>query len=156
VALVVAVVAVAGCSRDGFEDRTAVVDAGEARVRFTVDSCGLDEATVFVVGRSDRGEVLQAVVQLAEDGASGNAAATGLTVDVGSTTFAAFGETAWERRRGPGEAPGTISWARLRGARIQLAGRADAVDDDGRRLTGSEASAVDLSFDARCDERDER
>lgn len=153
IALVTAV-GLGACSRDDFGDRTAVVSAGDRTVDFTIDSCGLDGSTLFVVGRSDAGEILQAVIALADDGASGDPAATGVTFDVGVDTYGAFGPTAWSRRAGAGAVPGHISWARLRGARIQFAGEADPVDEDGRAVTGGGAEPVRFDVDARCDERD--
>lgn len=144
-----------GCSRDGFEDRTAVVTAGDRTVRFQVDSCGLDDSTLFVVGRSDADEILQAVIGLQDDGSTGDPDATGLTVEVGEDTYAAFGATSWERRDGTGAAPGSISWSRLRGARIQLSAEAEPVADDGLPLADPNADPVRVDLDARCDERDE-
>src|SRR5690606_38491816 len=108
----------------------------------------------FVVGRSGSGEILQAVVALGDDGATGVPDATGVTFDVGADTYAAFGPTAWSRRAGAGAVPGRISWARLRGARIQLAAGAEPVDAEGRPRTGA-ADPVRFDVDARCDERDE-
>ena len=51
-----------GCSRQEFEDRTAVVELDGRADHFEVASCGLDDTTAFVVGRADDGTVLQAVV----------------------------------------------------------------------------------------------
>lgn len=143
-----------GCSRDGFEDRTAVVKAGDERVRFQVDSCGLDGSTLFVVGRSGQGEILQAVVELEDDASTGIPEGTGFTVDVGEDTLGAFGSTAWTLRAGRGAAPGSISWSRLRGARIQIAAEAEGVDADGRPVDDPSSSPVRVEMDARCDERD--
>lgn len=144
------------CSRDGFEDRTAVVEVGDQTVHFEIDSCGLDETTLFVVGRSDAGEVLQAVVGLEDDGSTGDPAATGATVEVGPDTYAAFGSISWSLREGPGSAPGSIAWSRLRGARVQLSGDAELVDEADRPVTGADARSVPLRLDARCDERADR
>ncbi|NLD76533.1 MAG: hypothetical protein GX643_07680 [Acidimicrobiales bacterium] len=144
------------CSRDGFEDRTAVVEAGDRTVRYQVDSCGLDGSTLFVVGRSDQGEILQAVVELADDGSTGVAAASGFTADVGADLLASFGATAWSRRGGVGDPPGSVSWSRLRGARIQIAGEAEPLDEEGRQVaSGSSTPAVRVEVDARCDQRDQ-
>ena len=153
-ALMSVVAPLTGCSRDDFEDRTAEVTVGEEKLRFRLDSCGLDESTLFVVGRSDEGEVLQAVVGLEGDGSTGDPRATGLTVDVGDASYAAFGESSWELRDGDGSAPGTISWSRLRGARIQISAEADPVDDQGMPLSDPGADSVRIDVDARCDERD--
>lgn len=153
--LVMVVLTLAGCGdRDDFADRTAVAVVGDDTVRFTVDACGLDDATLFVVGRSTEGEVVQAVVALRDDGTTGEPAGTGLTVDVGSATYAAFGEDAWALRRGQGPVPGSIDRAALRGARIQVAGVAEPVDDDGRPAGRGVTDEVAFSLDARCDERE--
>ncbi len=145
-----------GCSREQFEDRTAVVTVDGDVVNFQVDSCGLDEDTLFVVGRSKRGEVLQAVVGLEGDGATGDPAATGFTVDVGPDTYAAFGPRSWSRRSGRGEAPGSITEARLRGSRIQVTARAESVEAEGAPLAAPGPSVADVrvEMDARCDQRD--
>ncbi len=157
-ALVVAVAmagVLPGCSRDGFEDRTATVTVDDTTASFTLDACGLDDDTLFVVGRSDDGSILQAVITLDDDGETGQPEGTGATFDLDAESFAAFGERAWELREGTGPAPGRISWAHLRGARIRAAGEAAPVDDDGRALAGSGADLVPFELDARCDERDD-
>lgn len=146
------------CGRDGFEDRTATVTVDDTTASFTLDACGLDGDTLFVVGRSDDGDILQAVIALDDDGETGRPEGTGLTFDTDAASFAAFGERAWELREGTGPAPGRISWAHLRGARIQVAGEAAPVDADGRTLAGSGVGTAPVSFelDARCDERDDQ
>jgi hypothetical protein len=153
--LVTVAVTLAGCGdRTDFADRTAVAVVGDDTVRFTVDACGLDDDTLFVVGRSTEGEVVQAVVALRDDGTTGEPAGTGLTVDVGTTTYAAFGDDAWALRRGQGPVPGSIDRAARRGARIQVGGVAELVDDDGRPAGRGVNDEVAFSFDARCDERE--
>lgn len=128
-----------------------MVTIDDDTLRFALDSCGLDGSTLFVVGRSDAGEILQAVVGMEDDEATGQPAATGFTFEVDSLTYGAFGATAWERRNGRGEPPGEISRATMRGARIQLAGSAELVGDG--RVTGDPSSSLVVALDARCDER---
>lgn len=131
-----------------------MVKAGDESVLFQVDSCGLDGSTLFVVGRSGQGEILQAVVELEDDDSSGVPEATGFTVEIGDDTLGAFGPTAWTLREGQGAAPGSISWSRLRGARIQIAAEAEGVDAEGRPVNDPSSSPVRVEVDARCDERD--
>lgn len=146
-----------GCGRGEFADRTAVVEVGGSRQTYQVDSCGLDGTTLYVVGRAADGAVLQAVVGLEDDLATGIPASTGVSVDADpqrtDTRIAAFGAEAWERRGATGPAPGSVSSARLRGSRIQLSAEAVAVDALDRPVTGAEPTL--LRVDARCDERDE-
>lgn len=145
--------AIGACSREpAFEDRTAEVTIGGDTTTFTVDSCGLDDATVFVVGRTGDGAVVQAVLGVEDDGETGIPGSTGLTVTTDDGAWAAFGAESWSRRGGEGEPPGSIASARVRGARIQAEGRAEPVDD-ADRPTGGEAA--DLGFDARCDARED-
>lgn len=160
-ALVVAVVALgaavlAGCSRDDFEDRTAVVTLGGGDQAFSVDACGRDGETVFVVARADDGAVAQVVLGLDADGA-GVPDSSGLTVDAdptgSDTRVAAFGTESWARRGGAGDPPGTVEAAALRGSRIQLSGEVVPVDGDDRPVAGAEPTR--FSFDARCDEQDD-
>lgn len=153
-ALAVLLVAAGACGREpAFEDRTAEVTLDGRTTTFTIDTCGLDGRTAFVVGRSDDGDVVQAVVGVEDDGETGVPASTGISViaDDGSA-HAAFGAESWTRRGGEGDPPGAIDSARVRGARIQAEGRAEPVDGDDRP-TGGEA--VDLVLDARCDADDE-
>lgn len=138
-----------GCSDEYFEDRTAQVTIDGRTSDFQVDSCGLDQETVFVVGRTDGGAVLQAVVGVSVDGEDTFPAATGLTVDVGGTVWGSFGPESWARRGQTGPAPGTITSAKVRGARIQARGQVVELDVDGREAVG--ARPVDFEFDARCD-----
>jgi len=152
--VVAAAVVAAGCGREpDFDDRTAQVTVGGDTTTYQVDACGLDGRTVFVVGRSDDGGgVVQAVVGVEADGETGVTASTGVTVTEGDHPVAAFGDEAWARRDEAGEAPGQINSARVRGARIQASGRAQPVAVDG---SPTSADRVPLSFDARCDERDD-
>jgi hypothetical protein len=55
-------------------------------------------------------------------------------------------------RDGDGPRPGSITSARLRGARIQVSGLAAPIDDQDRLVEGD---AVVVRLDARCDRRDE-
>ena len=115
---------------------------------YTVASCGLDGRTAFVVGRTDDGQVLQAVIGVAGDHTTGVPASTGISVSTHTSSFDAFGAESWQRRGEVGAPPGTITFARIKGARIQARGTALPVDEHDQP-TG--AKAVDLSFDARCD-----
>lgn len=134
----------------GFEDRTASVVVGDDTTTFEVDSCGLEQATVFVVGRADGGRILQLVISLDDDGATGISDSSGFTVDADDgTEFAAFGAEAWSRRAMTGPPPGEVVGARVEGSRIQASGRAVEVDADGRPAAGGTAATVRL--DARCD-----
>jgi hypothetical protein len=150
-------VSVAGCGRGEFADRSAVVDVGGSRQTYQVDSCGLDGSTIYLVARAPDGAVLQAVVGLEEDLATGIVASTGVSVDADpqrtDTRVAAFGAEAWDRRGPTGAPPGTVSSARLRGSRIQISAQAVAVDALDRPVAGAEPTA--LRVDARCDEQDE-
>lgn len=153
VAAAVLVLAGGACSREpAFDDRTAQVTLDGDTTTFTVDSCGLDGATVFVVGRTDDGAVVQAVLGVEADGERGIPGSTGITVVTDDGSWAAFGAESWERRSGQGDPPGAIDSARVRGARIQAEGRAEPVDDADRPTGGD---PVDLGFDARCDARDD-
>jgi hypothetical protein len=151
--LVLAVVGLAGCGKSEFKDRTAQVSVDGHGTRYTVDSCGLDGQTLFVVGRADDGSVLQAVVGLTKDQKNGVTASTGFSVIEGPTTVEAFGQESWERRGKTGPAPGEITSARLRGARIQLGGQARFVDTD---EVPTSPKSIDVSIDARCDQRNDR
>lgn len=143
----------AGCTREpGFEDRTARVTVDGETTTFTVDGCGIDGTTVFVLGRTDGGEVLQAVVGVEADGETGVPRSSGITTTEGEGPVTAFSDEAWARRGESGDAPGEITSARVRGARIQATGRAQPVAVDG---TPTSADPVPIVFDARCDERDE-
>ncbi len=155
VAVVVAAAAVVGasCSRNEFDDRTATVTVDGRVTRLAVDSCGLDERTLFVVGRADDGSTVQVVVGLEDDRTTGVVDSTGLTFDADGLSLGAFGTEAWSRRGRTDAAPGTIRSAGLRGSRIQVGAEVVALTAEGGAEAGGEP--VDLSFDARCDRRDE-
>lgn len=151
----------AGCGRNEFPDRTARVRVGPRLTTFQLESCGLDGATVFVVGRSAGGAVLQAVVGVADDRRTGVLGSTGLTVvdgpDEGAGAVAAFGAEAWGRRGEAGREPGRIASARVRGSRIQVSGDVEPVDGDDRppaSSTAETAATEPFSLDARCDRLD--
>lgn len=149
----VAALVAAGCSREpAFEDRTARVTVDGEATTFQVDACLLDGTTAYVVGRTDDGEVLQAVVGVEADGETGVPASTGLTLTEGDQPLTAFGDEAWARQGETGDAPGDITSARIKGARLQFAGEGQPVAVDG---SPTSAEPVSLSFDARCDERDD-
>lgn len=152
VALVLASGVASGCSREpAFEDRTARVTVDGDTTTFEIDSCGKDGETVFVVGRTTDGAVLQAVVGVEDDGETGVPASTGLTVTEVDRPVSAFGEEAWARQRETGAPPGEIRTARVRGARIQAAGEAQPVDVAGDPTS---ADPVPFTLDARCDADD--
>ncbi len=143
----------AGCSREpAFADRTARVTVDGDATTFQVDGCLLDGTTVFVVGRTDDGLVLQAVVGVEADGETGVPTSTGVTITEGDQPVTAFGDEAWARRGETGDAPGEITSARVKGARIQASGEAQPVAIDG---SPTSAGPVPITFDARCDERDD-
>jgi hypothetical protein len=133
-----------GCAKDEFADRTARLDLNGTTVALDLESCGLDGETLFLVGRSSSGHVVQAVVALADDGTTGVVGGTGVSVDLDERAYEAFGADAWGRRGEAGEPPGEVGWARLRGSRIQVAGELDEVD----------GPPVPFTLDARCDDRD--
>ena len=155
-ALLLVVAGVAGCSRSEFEDRTAVVSVGGSSQTYEVDSCGLDEQTVFVVARADDGAVVQAVMGLEDDDKTGIPASTGITIDLDPTSedtrVAAFGAESWERRGSVGAPPGSITSAKLRGSRIQFAGT--VVPVDAKDVPVPDGEPQSFSLDARCDEVD--
>lgn len=146
----------AGCAKDEFEDRTAVVAVGGSSQTYEVDACGVDGQTAFVVARADDGAIVQAVVGLEDDDETGVAASSGITVDLDGDSedsrVAAFGVESWDRRGSVGPAPGTITSAKLRGSRIQLAGEVVAVDADDVAVPDGRADR--FSLDARCDDVD--
>jgi hypothetical protein len=148
--------ALAGCAKDDFEDRTAVVTIGGSRQTYDVDACGLDDETVFVVARADDGAIVQGVMGLEDDGKTGVPESTGLTVDLDpksdETRVAAFGAESWERRGSAGSPPGSISSAKLRGSRIQFSGEVVPVDAKDVPVPNGEAQR--FAVDARCDEVD--
>jgi len=150
--LLVGLVGLAGCGGE-FEDRTAVVEIGGSRQTYQVDSCGLDGETVFLVARAPDGSVVQGVLGLADDGATGVTPSTGLTIDLkpdtDDTRVAAVGQEAWERRGAAGPPPGAIAAARLRGSRLQFDGEVVDVDAFDRPVPGAEPQP--FSVDARCD-----
>lgn len=145
--------AAVGCGREAsFPDRTARVTLDDDTTTFVVDACLLDGRTAYVVGRAEDGRVVQAVVGVEDDRETGVPDSTGITVTDGDTGVAAFGEEAWARRGETGIPPGAITSARIRGARIQAEGRTSPTGADDRPLAGP---TMELTFDARCDERDE-
>ena len=155
-----------GCSRNEFEDRTAVLVVGGESTTLAVDSCGLDGTTVFVVGRGPGGVVVQAVVGVEDDERTGIPASTGLTVDGASwanetpnsgvlaDSYGASGAESWSRRGQSGRAPGSITSAVIRGSRIQVAGRLEPLTPDGTVVPGraSDVPRIPFRLDARCDE----
>lgn len=143
-----------GCGREEFPDRRALVDVDGRRVVYEFDegTCGLDEDTIFLLGRAEDGGVLQAVVGLDESGRA-DPGATGITVSDGASDLGAFGPRSWDLRGGPGDPPGEISDASLRGARIRIVGTMQRLDPSGTPMADGEAVPVDL--DARCDEADD-
>jgi hypothetical protein len=151
--LVLALLGMGGCGKSEFKDRTARVTVDGRGTQYTVDSCGLDGRTLFVVGRADDGSVLQAVVGLTKDRKRGVAASTGFSVIQGPVTVEAFGQESWARRGKNGPAPGEITSARLRGARIQLGGQARFVDT---AEVPTSPKPTDVTIDARCDQRNDR
>jgi hypothetical protein len=148
---------VAGCAKDEFADRTAVVDIGGSSQTYDVRSCGLDGHTVFVVARAPDGAILQGVMGLEVDDKTGVPASTGVTVDLDPSTdtsrVAAFGAESWERRGSTGPAPGSVTSARLRGSRIQFSGDVVPVDADDAPVPNSKPES--FSVDARCDKVDD-
>ena len=151
--VLVALGGLGGCGRKEFEDRTAIVTVGDARTSFTLDECGRDGQTIYVVGRADDGSMFQAVMGLRKDKLTAVARSTGFTLDADpsrdDTRVGAFGNEAWERKGGAGAAPGRIDDARLRGSRIQFDGQAVPLDGADRRVPG--AASTHFSLDARCD-----
>jgi hypothetical protein len=143
-----------GCAKSDFEDKTAVVRIGGSSQTYQVDSCGVEDQTVFVVARADDGAIVQGVMGLEDDDKTGIPASTGITIDLDPTSndtrVAAFGAEAWERRGSTGKAPGTITSAKLRGSRIQFSG--DAVPVDAQDVPVPNGKAERFSLDARCDE----
>lgn len=157
VATVVLVGATSACSKNEFEDQTAVVSVGGSTQTYEIDSCGLDGRTVFVVGRADDGAIVQGVMGLERDDKTGVTESTGVTIDLDpssdQTRVAAFGDEAWERRGSSGNPPGSITSAKLRGSRIQFSGNVVPVDANDVPVPNGEAQA--FSVDARCDEVDD-
>jgi len=146
----------AGCGKEEFQDRTAVVTLDGRRSTYVLDdgTCGLDGETAFVLGRSEGGSVLQAVVGVDPDDPGRTVPdASGITVSDGAVDLAAFGAEAWERRGRIDPAPGTVERAAIRGARIQLRGTAVPLDASGA-VTDPEAAPVEITLDARCDAED--
>lgn len=154
VLLLAGTLVLSACGGDDLEDRTATVAIGERTTTFTIESCGLDETTLFVVARSSGGDVLQAVVGLEDDLTTGLIDSTGLTVTDEGNDLAGFGKEAWARREGVGPPPGAITEANLRGSRIQARGRLVGLDDTvaGTPELGTQEMAFTL--DARCDDQD--
>lgn len=146
--------ALTACGGDEFEDRTATVDIGGRITTFTLDACGLDESTLFVVGRSSGGDILQAVIGLEDDLATGAVESTGLTVIDEGNDLAAFGPEAWDRRGGTGPPPGEITDASLRGSRLQAQGALVTIDDPAVGAPTLGIQTLPFTFDARCDDQD--
>ncbi|CAN5583833.1 hypothetical protein BH10ACT1_BH10ACT1_28990 [soil metagenome] len=144
------VVGLAGCGKDEFADKTARVTIGGRTTTYTVDSCGLDDRTAFIVGRTDGGSVLQAVVGVQADRKTGVADSTGLSVIDDGVELAAFGDESWERRSMTGPAPGAVTSSKIRGSRIQAAGKVVAVAADGTITSPSDEGSA-FTLDARCD-----
>lgn len=139
------------CSSAEFEDRTAIVEIGARTYTFEVDACGLDGTDAFVVGATEGGAVLQAIVGVTEDDPEeGVPEATGITITDDGVDLGAFGAVSWERRDGSGPAPGRVVDARIRGSRVQASGDLATLDEDGNSVAGSEG--VSFTLDARCDE----
>ncbi len=149
--VVVGSTGVVGCSKNDFTDRTAKVVVDGRTTTFDLDSCGRDGVTVFLVGRSSAGDVLQAVVGVEADHATGVPESTGLSISTGSSDLAAFGAEAWARRGETAAAPGRVESTRVRGSRIQASGRlVETAAPPGSVPKGS----VPFSLDARCDRQD--
>lgn len=148
------VVAASGCSRGGFEDRTARLTRAGRLTTFVVDACGLDGRTIFVVGRNDHGDVLQAVVGLEADALTGVPASTGLTVDDrAGNRRGAFGAEAWQRRGSSGRPPGAIRSSGRRGARIALSGDLEGLTREDT-AAGTASGLVPFGLEVRCDRTD--
>lgn len=142
-----------GCGRDGFADRTAVITTGGRSTTYTVDSCGLDGDTVFLVGRAPDRSVVQAVIASEGEGEVVALEISGLTFGTVDETWAAFGPDAWTRRQGPGSAPGGLDSGWVRGSRVQVDGTAERLDRHDRVLERSDDAGFTL--EARCDELDD-
>ena len=146
-----------GCAKDEFADRSAVVTIGGSSQTYVVESCGLDDQTVFLVARADDGAIVQGVMGLEDDDETGVPASTGVSIDLDPTSddtrVAAFGAESWERRGMTGSPPGSIARARLRGSRIQFSGTVEPVDPQDRPVP--EGEPMSFSLDARCDEVEE-
>lgn len=142
----------AGCgSKADFPDRTAYVTIGGVQKTFTLDDCGLDHETAFVVGRAGDGSVLQAVVGVrAKDHKTGVLRSTAITVTDDPASVSAFGPESWTRAGHTGTAPGTITSAGLRGSRIQATALGQPVDSHDQP---TQAPLIDVKLDARCDQR---
>lgn len=158
VALILGIGGLAGCAKGPeFQDRTARLTLGTDTESYTLDSCGLMGETIFVVGRSDAGAIIQLVMGMEDDAKTAVLASSGFTVDLDPTgddsRLSAFGQEAWERRSSSGRAPGEITSARLRGSRIQMSGNAVPLDGQDRIEVGGEPQQ--FSFDGRCDEREQ-
>ena len=96
IALVLVVAALPGaCSRHEFADRSARLTVDGKTATYTVDSCGLDHRTVFVVARDPSGSVIQAVVGVQKDEKTGVPDRTGLTVTSSSGWTTTPRASAW-------------------------------------------------------------
>src|SRR3954470_13127929 len=136
-ALLAVAVGLPGCgNKSTFTDRTARVTVSGRTTELTVDSCGRDDRTVFVVARSDDGQVLQEVVGLKADRKTAVPRATGFTLLRRDGDLGAFGKVSWVARGESGTPPGTITSARLIGARIQVGAIAQPIDEHDQPTTG--------------------
>src|SRR5699024_2898472 len=139
-------------------DHTARVEIGGRKSPFTLESgtCGLDGDTVFVLGHSEGGEVLQAVVAIDPESREGIPDLTGVTVSDGPDDIEAFGSGAWDLRGGAGGPPGSIERSSMRGSRIELEGTAvDPTSSGDAPSTGEEKGGeAGLAGGARCAEPD--
>lgn len=144
---VAAAAGLTGCSTDEAPDTDTAeltVDGSASEVSLT--ACGLDGRTVFLVGRSSDGLVLQAVIGLDEDDEA-DLAATAVTVDRDGAISAAAGADAAPGLQLTGPAPGEIRSASLEGDRVRMTADLERVTN-GRRSTGDVAG--ELRLDARC------
>ena len=162
-------VALVGCGSDELADRTGRIELIGRTAELEIDSCGIDTdgpvvaddgvdasqraaGTVFAVGRSQSGDVVQVVLELAEDSEEGAVlAATGVSFDFDGSSFGAFGPAAWRAREGKGVAPGEITSARVRGSRIQVSGEVQRLQGEGDEVSSVVPNPMKFSFDARCD-----
>lgn len=140
------------CSRGEFEDRTAKVDIDGRTTTYQLDACGLDGSTLFVVGRSAGGAVLQGVVGLGKDHKTGVTRSTGLTVTDDGVDLGAFGAESWDRRGQDGDPPGRITRTNLRGSRIEVSGLFVTLDAEGAPT--AQGSRIAFTVDARCDDQE--
>ena len=140
----------AACTRDGFEDRTARVEMSGRIITYTIDSCGLDGTTAFVVGRASGGSVLQAVVGVKDGTSTGVISSSGFTFTDEGRENGAFGAESWSRRGEPGPAPGRITSAQVNGSRVLIIGEFEILDPDD--IPQKPAVTYPVTFEARCDQ----